>query len=111
MNHHESKTSPNSFIRGSNCIDMALGSIELRHCVQSVGYLTFEYIGTSDHRPIYVDLKCEYLFSNMKEDTGKPNFRSMTTKKSKILNKYINTLKLLFDRASLGEKIKQLKKF
>ena len=100
---------PNTFIRGTNCIDMALGSIELLPCIQSVGYLPFESIGSSDHRPIFVDLNWEYLFSNMREDHSKPNVRSLTTKKRNVLDKYIVTLKQLFKKASLGEKLHDLK--
>ena len=100
---------PNTFIRGQNCIDLALCSIELIPCVEAAGYLPFESIGTSDHRPIYVDLSCNYLFSNVNEDNTKKHMRTMTTKKLKILNKYILTLKDLFQKASLGEKVRQLK--
>ena len=62
------KNHPNTFIRGSKCIDIALCSYELLPLISSSGYLPFESIGTSDHRPIYIDLNWERLFNGMKED-------------------------------------------
>ena len=106
----ESEDIPRTFIRGSNCIDVALCSTELIPGIDAAGYLPFESIGSSDHRPIYVDLNYEYLFANTIEDNGKQKRITITTKKIKILNRYILTLKELFQKASLHEKIQQLKK-
>ena len=41
----------NTFIRGSKCIDIALCSHEIIPYVKASGYLPFESVGTSDHRP------------------------------------------------------------
>ncbi len=101
---------PNTFIRGSKCIDIALCSYELLPLISSSGYLPFESIGTSDHRPIYIDLKWEKIFSGMKEDNLKQVQKKLTTKKNKVLFKYIDELKLLLDRSKIFEKTEHLKK-
>jgi hypothetical protein len=56
-----SQTAPNTYIRGTECIDYVYVSHKLLQCIQVVNYLPFPTAYSTDHRPIHLQLNVKTL--------------------------------------------------
>ena len=73
--HHDE---PSTYIRGSQRIDYTLISRQLSPAVEEVGYESFHYTTSTDHRGMFIDFNTDKLFGNQTN--------TMQSAKARLLN-------------------------
>ena len=106
---HSNTKLPNSYDRGSNCIEiMAISTSVPIDQIQRCGMLPFYYNFASDHRGFFCDLSTNWLFSRVTPDTTKSSLRRFNTSRIPRCNKYLDQLEILMDRSKMVEAVHNL---
>ena len=107
LNHEKFKTNQ----EGSTFIDYGLSHRDLIDQVYYVTYELFEYRkGKGDHRGWYFDIRETYLFGNRIDGVYKSNKRSLDSKNSKNIPKYLRAVNEYLIKHHVYKKTKNLLK-
>jgi hypothetical protein len=97
---------PNTHVRGSKQIDVALVTDGIRPCIKAIGLLD-ESILKSDHRAIFIDLDLLLLFGAAPERLERPQFRNLKLDDPRISDSYHKLLHKQFECHNIYERVKR----
>ena len=90
--HHGITNKPNIFIRGSQGIDFLFCSKTISSFITSYGIPSFEYISSSDHRSIFIDINIVQYLRNPFIDTNTNKLRLLQSNHPSKVRQYKDEL-------------------
>ena len=86
--HHPQRPFPSTYSRGKKRLDYILVSSAIAHTVQKSGILPYHSIFQSDHRPCYIDIDANALFSESTVPIVPPCLRQLQLLDPRKVSKY-----------------------
>jgi hypothetical protein len=108
----ENFTMPNTYDRGTKCIDMIAISDTNdipKHSIVKAGFMPFYFEFCSDHRAVYCDIKTSILFGKINKDNVNPSNRPFTTNNIQQCERFKTTVRKLYNKSKIFEKVRHLR--
>ena len=88
FNQHGSKNEPNTHIKGSKRIDYIFCTQHISKYIISSGILPFDFVTTTDHRALFIDIYLHKYLRNPTQEYQDPQTRRLLTTITKGVQKY-----------------------
>jgi hypothetical protein len=106
--HAETGTSiPNTHLRGSKQIDLALATSDIVPFIRAIGLLDFDVVFRTDHRTFFIDIDMDGFFGSATETLPAQRLRQLQLEDPRVDKAYRKALHQQFIHHSVFRRIKE----